>query len=82
MLLEIKEYLKARKQASLADLAVHFDADPASLRSMLDHFVRKGNVTKSEAPGGCAGGCAGCRCGGVLEIYQWRPKEIRPPAHN
>ena len=48
ILSEIKRYLMQHKQVTLGDLSIHFDTDPEAMRGMLDQWVRKGSVLKSE----------------------------------
>jgi len=72
ILSDIKQYLKARRQASLNDLALHFGTDPDAMRGMLDQWISKGKVMKSELQTTCGRGCTACTCSGSLEIYEWR----------
>lgn len=71
MLTEIRDYLAERSAASLTEMANRFRADPEALRPMLDHWIRKGKVRRSD--GGRCGGCVGCAAADV-ELYEW----IRP----
>ncbi len=70
MLLEIKRYMQERKQVSLRDLALHFDADPEAIRGMLDKWIEKGRVRKcsSLACGSCASDCSAAQ---QEEAYEW-----------
>ena len=70
ILSDIKRYLMERRQATLADLALHFDADADAMRGMLQQWVRKGRVTKVMAGGGCGSSCSKCDPAAV-EIYVW-----------
>ena len=65
---DIKSYLQERRQASLTDLAARFDSDPDAVRAMLEHWQRKGKVSR-EAGATCSG-CCQCAAG-TLEIYRW-----------
>ncbi len=71
ILSDIKRYLRERRQVTLADLAVHFDSDPDAMRAMLDQWIRKGRVSRTDLRAGCAKGCGSCRCGGAMEMYTW-----------
>jgi putative ferrous iron transport protein C len=72
ILSDIKRYLQERKQATLNDLALHFDTDPQAMRGMLAQWIHKGKVSKSELRAGCKKGCASCGCDADIEIYRWR----------
>ena len=69
ILADIRNYLRQRGQASLSDLALHFDSDPDAIRGMLDTWVRKGKVSKLDGGNTC-GGCNQCDAT-ANEIYQW-----------
>lgn len=69
ILSDIRDYLRQRGQASLSDLALHFDSDPDAIRGMLAIWVRKGKVSKLQTSGSC-GGCNQCDSS-ANEIYQW-----------
>jgi hypothetical protein len=70
ILTEIKRYLIEREQASLADMAVHFDSHHAAMRGMLEVWLRKGSVTMLYANASCGSRCQKCDISSV-EIYQW-----------
>ena len=70
ILSEIRDYLKERSQASLQDLALHFDADPEALRGMLAHWIRKGQVSRRSAAASCGSSCTQCDPASV-ELYVW-----------
>lgn len=67
---EIRQYLRQRGQASLADIALHFDIDPDALRGMLEVWMRKGKVRKQLATASCGSSCNQCRSS-ATEIYTW-----------
>jgi hypothetical protein len=46
ILSEIKRYLVEHKQATLGDLAIHFDTDPEAMRGMLEQWIQRGRVLK------------------------------------
>lgn len=73
ILMELRDYLKEKRAASLTDMARHFDIPESAMQSMLEHWVRKGcAVVDAGTP--CSGGCGGCRsrCGGESMVYRWR----------
>jgi hypothetical protein len=70
ILSDIRRYLEQRGQASLADLALHFDADPDAIRGMLAVWMRKGKVHKQVATAACGSSCTQCDSA-VTEIYAW-----------
>jgi putative ferrous iron transport protein C len=78
ILSDIKQYLQERGQATLADLALHFGTEPATVRPMLEVWMRKGKVQRREAGTGCG---TSCRRWGVAatEIYCWSEGESHPP---
>jgi hypothetical protein len=67
---DIKRYLMKHKQATLADIALHCDADPDAVRGMLEQWIRKGKVVRGQAGSSCGGSCNRCDPAAV-EIYQW-----------
>ena len=79
MLLDIRDYIRERKQVSLRDLALHFDASPDAVRGMLDKWIEKGRVRKcgAAACGGCASDCATAQ---QEEAYEWveQPRRFIP----
>jgi putative ferrous iron transport protein C len=73
---DLKAYLKEHGQATLTDLAHHFRREPELIKTMLEHWIRKGKVEhlKRET---CQKGC--CTCGSVdLDIYRWLNKTYIP----
>lgn len=75
MLTEIKEYLIAHKRAFVADVATHFSIPPEVARAALDHWVRKGKVSRLDVEDQCQAGC-GKPCSERLEVYQWIDQAI------
>lgn len=73
ILSEIKRYLMQHKQVTLGDLSIHFDTDPEAMRGMLDQWVRKGSVLKSELQATCNKTCSKCCDASAMEIYEWAP---------
>lgn len=81
---EIRRYLEQRGQASLADIALHFDIQPDAVRGMLEVWMRKGKVQRRLATTSCGSRCNKCQSA-ATEIYAWveMPAEFRgllPPA--
>ena len=72
ILSDIKKYLMEHKRATLGDLALHFDTDPQAMRGMLEQWMRKGRVLRSELKSDCSKSCAKCCNDSVMEIYEWK----------
>jgi len=73
---DLKAYLIEHGQATLTDLTHHFRCEPALVKTMLEHWIRKGKVEhfKKEA---CKNGC--CNCSNLdLDIYRWLEKTYIP----
>ena len=70
ILSELKNYVKARGQVSLADAALHFDVEPDAARGMLEFWVSKGRMRRIEQSVACADSCR-CSQQEQLEIYCW-----------
>lgn len=85
ILSDLRDYLRQRGQASLQDMALHFDADPEALRGMLEHWIRKGKVTRQTAKASCGDSCTQCDPA-TVEIYVWgrqqQPAETVIPVQN
>ncbi len=74
MLTEIKKLLKERKSVSLHDLSLHFNVEESAMEQMMEIFLRKGMVEKTDT--GCSTGscgvCAMKTCYPSKSIfYQW-----------
>jgi len=67
-LIDIKNYLTERREATLSEIAAYFSADQETARGMLELWQRKGRVNARQAAK--CGGCNQCS-GGTLEIWQW-----------
>jgi predicted ArsR family transcriptional regulator len=70
MLSAIKEYLAQRGQATLADIALHVDAEPDAVRGMLQQWVRKGRVERRKVEAACGTSCHRCDSA-AMELYVW-----------
>ena len=71
ILSDLRRYLQAHRQATLMDLATHFDADPEAVRAMLALWISKGRVERLPLPPACGASCTLCDPG-LAEIYRWR----------
>ncbi|MGD8908845.1 MAG: FeoC-like transcriptional regulator [Chromatiales bacterium] len=71
ILSQVRDYLLERGQATLADLALHFDTEPAAMRGMLDQWVRKGRVERRRVEAACGTSCNRCDPA-AMELYVWR----------
>ena len=69
-LIDIKNYLKQVKIASLATLCSNFQCDADLVRCMMMHWTRKGTIRKFSKTPGCGGSCNKCDFA-VTEIYEW-----------
>ncbi|MCL6271875.1 FeoC-like transcriptional regulator [Sansalvadorimonas sp. 2012CJ34-2] len=69
MLSDIRRYLMSRDQASLYELSNRFNVEESVMSGMLSHWIRKGQVTRSQAP--CDKACGGCDKANVGEWYCW-----------
>jgi len=70
ILSEVRDYLRERGQATLGDIALHFDSDPQAVRGMLDVWVRKGRVERDTLMPACGSSCNKCD-EAATEIYRW-----------
>ena len=87
ILSDIKRYLSARGQATLADMALHFQSSPDAVRGMLDVWTGKGKVRRHLAAASCGSSCSKCDPASV-EIYEWvgdgateKIRAIQPPGN-
>ena len=71
ILSELRDYLRQHGQASLQDMALHFDAEPDALRGMLQHWIAKGRITRHKAKASCGDSCSQCDPASV-ELYVWQ----------
>lgn len=83
ILAELRDYMKQRRQATLADLAAHFQVDADALRGMMEVWIGKGKVRKLSATASCGSSCTKCDPART-EIYLWIGEvesDIPLPAH-
>lgn len=78
ILSDIRKYLQQRGQATLADIALHFDADPDAVRGMLEIWIRKGKAHKKMATASCGSSCSQCDTA-ATEIYVWGQQQDTKP---
>ncbi|CCG39981.1 FeoC-like transcriptional regulator [Magnetospirillum molischianum] len=68
----VRDYLTESGQVSLGDIALHFESSPEAARQVLDQWVAKGKVRRTEPSGGCAKAGASCCCASKpQEVYEW-----------
>ena len=70
ILSDIRNYLQQRRQASLSDIAMHFDTPPEAVKGMLETWTRKGRVKRHLATPSCGSSCSQC-APATTEIYEW-----------
>jgi len=70
ILRDIREYLKKRKQATLADIALHVQSEPDAVRGMLQRLEQKGQVRRENIDLACGSSCDKCTPA-AREIYFW-----------
>ncbi|MEN8800617.1 MAG: FeoC-like transcriptional regulator [Thiogranum sp.] len=75
ILSDIRRYLEQRGQATLTEIALHFDTDPDAVRGMLNVWIRKDKVYKKMATASCGGSCTQCDQA-ATEIYVWAASTI------
>jgi len=79
MLMDIKQLLIEREQMSLTDLARHFYVSESVMLSMLEQWIKKGRVVKSEFSGSCSSSCGSCTESSETQIYyRWKPVAEKP----
>lgn len=70
ILSDLRRYLQQREEATLADMALRFQADPEVVRAMLEVWIAKGRIERYSPSPACAGNCN--QCGpGAAEVYRW-----------
>ncbi|MBX3708991.1 MAG: FeoC-like transcriptional regulator [Gammaproteobacteria bacterium] len=69
-LLDIKQHMVTVKMASLSSLCRLFNADPDTLRCMLQHWVRKGKIRQCVKKPACGSTCFQCPSL-TTEFYEW-----------
>lgn len=69
-LIDIKQYMKNVKIASLATICQQFNTDPERMRCMLRHWMQKGNIRQCLKKPACGSKCFKCPSASI-EIYEW-----------
>lgn len=72
---EIRDYLKQRGNASLQDVAIHFDIAPETAELALHYWQKKGKIRAMSTGCGSAG-CSSGGCSGTASVYEWTGREI------
>ncbi len=75
ILSEIKKYIQQRGQASLEDIALHFDTEADAVREMLKIWIHKGKITQQISSASCGSSCTQCDSAST-EIYVWTNNQI------
>ncbi|ADW18003.1 protein of unknown function DUF1920 [Desulfobulbus propionicus DSM 2032] len=69
-LIQLKNYLRQRNITPLRDAAIHFNVDVETLRPLLNVWITKGKVRRSDDHATACKGC--CTCDpSTLEFYEW-----------
>lgn len=71
ILSDIKNYMMTNKRVTLGDLALHFDTDLDAMRGMLDQWIRKGKLLKTDLKASCRKTCGKCADPAAMEVYEW-----------
>lgn len=70
----LREYLSERRQASVAEMAMHFDASPDAVRGALSHWLAKGRARKLDRREICSGCGCGCKS---AEVFEWLTRQTQ-----
>ena len=76
ILTRLADYLRQRRRASLADMALGIGITSSALEPMLATLERKGRVRRLPAGAGCGHTCSKCDPT-VLAVYEWTGDEGR-----
>lgn len=74
ILSDIGRFVEERQQATLGEIARHFEAQPDAVRGMLEIWIRKGAIYKQLATASCGTTCQQCNVDSI-EIYTWGRQE-------
>jgi hypothetical protein len=69
MLSQLKAHLVERGPVAVGGLANRFEVEPAAMRAMLEHLMRRGLVRRMAAGQAC-GSCTRCDVH-VQELFEW-----------
>lgn len=75
ILQQVRDYIKQRGQATLADIALHVDADESAVRGMLQRWIDKGLVERQMLASSCGSSCDKC-APAATELYVWKTSQI------
>ena len=68
----VRDYLKVRHNASLTEIALHFDASEDAVRGVLDQWIAKGRVRRLPMGATCSNAGSGCGCGCKMQdIFEY-----------
>jgi hypothetical protein len=70
LLVDLRNYIATRGRVSMRDLSLHFQIEPEAVRGMLEHWIRKGKVSRDAACPPCGSGCCNCATD-LTEFYLW-----------
>jgi len=70
ILSDIGNYVQEHGQATLGEIAQHFNAQPDAVRGMLETWIRKGKISRQLATTSCGSSCQQCDTASI-EIYIW-----------
>ncbi len=73
ILAELKQYISQKKSVNLMQLIKHFNCDEHVIRDMLNLWINKGMIKKSNNPPGCGSKCSKC-LPLMVEFYHWCDK--------
>ena len=73
---DLRHYLKTHKKIMLTELAYHFDKDPLVIQSMLQLWIKKGQLKELEEDLSCKKGCNKCD-ESIAVQYVWQEK-VKP----
>lgn len=72
-LMAIRDYMRQRGQASVLEVAIHFDLSPEAAQLGLDYWFKKGKVRPLA---GCDSSCKGCNKNANQQSYEWVARAI------
>lgn len=78
ILRRIRRYLQVHRQATLGDLALHFDIAPDAMRGMLDTWLRKGRVRELAYEATCNTSCPTACDDTAMTIFEWVDTAAEP----
>lgn len=74
ILINIKHYLKQKKQATLTDIALHVNAEKEAVQGMLDVLIRRKEITLGQISSACQSSCSQCDSA-ITALYFWGSKK-------